>query len=88
MTEVSSVEGTVIDSLELNYRRGDISSYQHVFTKDIIGNAASALVTDKIHFGTKSGTSTGVQGQATFDANYLYLCTATNVWKRVALTSF
>jgi hypothetical protein len=77
MTEVSSVEGTVVDSLSLNYLRGDISSYQHVFTKPPI-----------IPFSTKTGTSTGSQGQMSFDASYLYLCTATNVWKRVALTSF
>ena len=38
MTEVSSVEWTVVDSLSLDYERGDISSYQHVFTKNIIGN--------------------------------------------------
>lgn len=50
--------------------------------------SGSGLETDKIPFGTKTGTSTGVQGQASFDANYLYLCTATNVWKRVALSSF
>lgn len=92
MTEVSSVEGTVVDSLPLDYLRGDISSYQHVFTKNIIGNltgnADTATKADKIPFATKTGTSTGTQGQASFDASYLYLCTATNVWKRVALTSF
>jgi hypothetical protein len=82
MTGVSSVEGTVVDSLPLDYYRGDISSYQHVFTKKIIGTV------DKIPFETKTGTSTGTQGQVSFDASYLYLCTATNVWKRVALTSF
>lgn len=50
--------------------------------------SGSGLETDKIPFATKTGTSTGSQGQASFDASYLYLCTATNVWKRVALTSF
>jgi hypothetical protein len=82
MTEVSSVEWTVVDSLPLDYLRGDISSYQHVFTKNIIGTV------DKIPFATKTGASTGTRGQVSFDASYLYLCTATNVWKRVALTSF
>ena len=43
---------------------------------------------DKIPFATKTGTSFGTKGQVAFDANYLYCCTATNVWKRVALTSF
>ena len=53
-----------------------------------VDGAGSGLETDKIPFGTKTGTSTGTQGQASFDENYLYLCTATDVWKRVALTSF
>ena len=92
MTGVSSVEGTVVDSLSLDYYRGDISSYQHEFTKNIIGNltgnADTASTADKIPFATKTGTSTGTKGQVAFDANYLYCCTATNVWKRVALTSF
>ena len=33
---------------------------------------------------TSSGT--GVQGEISWDASYLYICTATNTWKRTALT--
>jgi hypothetical protein len=35
---------------------------------------------------TKTSTSPGTTGQITWDANYIYVCTATNTWKRVALT--
>jgi hypothetical protein len=35
---------------------------------------------------TKTSTSTGTAGQVCWDANYIYVCTATNTWKRVALT--
>jgi hypothetical protein len=42
MTEVSSVEGTVVDSLSLDYVRGDISSYQHEFTKPPIARGTGA----------------------------------------------
>lgn len=35
---------------------------------------------------TKTSTSAGVAGQIAYDANYVYVCTATNTWKRVALT--
>jgi hypothetical protein len=38
--------------------------------------------------GTPSGTTVGNPGNVAFDASYLYVCTAKNVWKRVALTSF
>lgn len=37
---------------------------------------------------TKLGSSAGQPGQIVWDTNYIYVCTATNVWKRVALTSF
>jgi hypothetical protein len=35
-----------------------------------------------------SATATGVKGQIALDASHLYVCTATNVWKRVAITAF
>lgn len=35
-----------------------------------------------------SATSTGVAGQKAYDANYLYVCTATNTWRRTALSSW
>ena len=37
---------------------------------------------------SKLGNSVGQPGQIVWDTNYIYVCTATNVWKRVALTSF
>lgn len=33
-----------------------------------------------------SSSDTGVKGQMAVDANYLYICTATNTWTRIALT--
>jgi hypothetical protein len=35
---------------------------------------------------TKTSTSAGTAGQVCWDTNYVYVCTATNTWKRVALT--
>jgi hypothetical protein len=35
---------------------------------------------------TKASTDTGTAGQICWDTNYIYVCTATNTWKRVALT--
>jgi hypothetical protein len=61
-----------------------------------------ALGSNDVHFGANayattyvetlstptSSTSTCVQGVFSDDANYHYVCTATNNWKRVALTAF
>lgn len=35
-----------------------------------------------------SATSSGTAGQIAWDANYVYVCVATNTWKRVAITSW
>jgi len=35
-----------------------------------------------------SSTATGTQGDLQFDANYIYVCTATNTWKRAALSTW
>lgn len=35
-----------------------------------------------------SATATGVMGQMAFDSNYFYVCTATNTWKRAALSTW
>jgi hypothetical protein len=37
---------------------------------------------------TKTGTSTGAVGDICWDANYIFVCTAANTWKRVGLGAF
>ena len=35
-----------------------------------------------------SNTATGTKGTINYDNDYLYICIATNTWKRVALSTF
>ena len=35
-----------------------------------------------------TATSTGIRGQFASDATHLYICTATDTWKRVAIATF
>jgi hypothetical protein len=35
-----------------------------------------------------SATSTGTPGQKAYDSGFLYVCISTNVWRRVALSTF
>lgn len=35
-----------------------------------------------------SASSTGTAGQIAYDSDYFYVCTATNEWKRVAISTF
>ena len=74
----------------------DSSSNNNIIT--VTGNlVASGSITSSgtlsggnvlIPVATKTGTSTGILGQIAVDASYIYVCTSTNVWKRVALTAF
>jgi hypothetical protein len=36
--------------------------------------------------GTKAANASGIPGQISWDANYVYICVALNTWKRAALT--
>jgi len=35
-----------------------------------------------------SATDTGTTGQIAWDANFLYVCVATNTWKRIAIATW
>jgi hypothetical protein len=35
-----------------------------------------------------TAASAGTAGMVAYDANFLYLCVSTNVWKRVAISTF
>jgi hypothetical protein len=35
-----------------------------------------------------SASDTGTQGQIAWDADYIYVCTATDTWKRVAIATW
>jgi hypothetical protein len=37
---------------------------------------------------TPTGAGTGAVGQIAWDTGYLYVCTATNDWRRIALVDF
>jgi hypothetical protein len=41
-----------------------------------------------LHTAPSSATDTGVLGEIRYDANYMYVCVATNTWKRSAITTW
>jgi hypothetical protein len=57
-----------------------------VTTSDLDVNSNSIRVrTEKT---PASASATGTQGQIAWDASYLYVCIATNTWKRSAITTW
>ena len=56
----------------------------------LITNNGTNIITTPTVSGSApaSATSTGVAGTIAYDSSYVYICTATNTWKRVAISSW
>jgi hypothetical protein len=48
--------------------------------------AGSTFVTDQVPTASPASGATGTAGMIRYDADWLYICTATNTWERAALT--
>jgi hypothetical protein len=85
---VSSVSTNSGDANIVNYTGG--AFVYGPALKDYAGNIGANNVTItgvlKAPQTTKASTATGTTGQICWDANYIYVCTATNTWKRSPLT--
>ena len=55
-------------------------------TVDIVGTETNLTGILKSPQATKAADATGTAGQISWDTDYIYVCTATDTWKRVALT--
>jgi len=55
-------------------------------------NGTGNVIVSNLRFNTSvtpaSSTATGTTGAIQYDANYIYICTATNTWKRVAISTW
>ena len=65
---------------------GTLALISPTITSGTLTVGASAIFNQPVK--TKTGTSTGTAGDIAWDASYIYVCTASNVWKRVAITAF
>jgi len=64
----------------------DVSGRLYVYYDGNWIDASPKGVASSIMSGTKASNATGTVGQISYDANYIYVCTATNTWKRSPLT--
>jgi hypothetical protein len=59
------------------------------YTFDVNGSArANQFYLSALNTAPATASSTGVLGEIRIDANYIYICTATNTWKRVAIATW
>ena len=72
--------------------RIDSSGRLLVGTSTDSGGALLQVNGDRIRVGTAktpaSASATGAAGEICWDANYIYVCTATNTWKRTAIATW
>jgi hypothetical protein len=57
-----------------------------IITKEYLATSLPSMTTAKE--APTSATATGIKGEIRIDENYIYTCTATNTWKRSALTTW
>jgi hypothetical protein len=59
------------------------------FTFDVNGTArANQFYLSALNTAPASASATGTTGEIRIDANFIYICTATNTWKRVAIATW
>ena len=80
-------------SYEIQLPSAAPSDNQNLSVLGIVGDVSSMIWTDpasKVNFGTApaSASSTGEAGDVIWTADYIYVCTATNTWKRVAIATW
>jgi hypothetical protein len=64
----------------------NVSGRLYVYFDSSWIDASPKGVAGAIMSGTKASNSPGTVGQISYDSNFIYVCTATNTWKRSPLT--
>ena len=79
---IPGADGTYV-AWALPNTAGNVGEY---LTTDGIGNMKFATAVSSSAPSTAS--STGQTGRIAFDSSYVYICIATNTWKRVAISTW
>lgn len=83
--EITTLNGTTYtQALFINSSSGKVGVFTNApqATLDVNGSFRIAASTPS------SSSATGAAGQIAWDANYVYVCTSTNTWKRAALSTW
>ena len=87
---ISSLRANVVAansviSTKTVYSNSNVAAYMLTYSGSIGGTITVGALLQAPQY-TKASNATGTVGQICWDSNYIYVCTATNTWKRVALT--
>jgi hypothetical protein len=82
---VDASDGTEDGKLELKVQAaGTLTTEVAITAANIVLGARPILPTHT----PSSATDTGTAGEVAWDSSYIYICTATNTWKRVAISTW
>ena len=101
-TQNESLAGTVSTRAEFKSSSNNFYSTKHIFHTNSATNALTVtngtFVFPDLSVQTTawnvsasvpaSSTSTGITGQVAYGGNYVYICVATNTWRRISATTF
>ena len=84
---VTSVVGTDLMVAVANASGNGVTSY--ITVGNLLANSAN-VQTSYLRSNTTpaNATATGVRGEIRYDTSYVYVCTANNVWKRAAISTW
>tara|TARA_R100001510_G_C7645580_1_gene202931 strand:- start:96 stop:350 length:255 start_codon:yes stop_codon:yes gene_type:complete len=63
----------------------DADTFTKVTHNFTVGSLRDFMITSSV---PATASSTGTAGTLAYDSSYLYVCVATNTWKRVAIASW
>jgi len=85
---MASLIGTAPNQVPTN---GDLGTMAFQDNKSVVIEGGQATFTGDVQLATKtpsSASDTGTAGTIAWDADYIYICTATDTWKRVAISTW
>ena len=88
-TSYLELKGVTISS-ELKWMviKEDTFAVRELEKKRFDSISSSSYFLSALNVAPASSTATGTTGEVRIDANHIYICTATNSWKRTALTTW
>ncbi|HZK76900.1 MAG TPA: hypothetical protein VFD13_08340, partial [Candidatus Kapabacteria bacterium] len=91
VSRATAAEGTLTTNLTNEASRA--MAAENTLTTNLAGEVSRAEASEAGLMKTwvsapATSTSTGTPGEIAQDGTYLYICTATNTWKRVALSTW
>jgi hypothetical protein len=81
--------GTLSELTPAEHTYGQLSQLLHITdTNEVYIHDGTEFVPIITNRTPSSATDTGIKGQVAWDSSYIYVCVATDVWKRTALSSW